>query len=346
MFCITRENVAPVLRDHGIDAGIRGISELQRDYYEHDDPDSKEVRLIVKVDLEDGSAVVIRFKNEKDAPLELIESQSRFADALKQNGIHTPSQYRANGQFANGYSLGGYDVVVTLEQFVENEIQVVDETVARKTGKMLAETHMIAERLDLHVKNDVLFNPFAHNDLFAFDAFVSMEPHLEGDDLALFHKIVDTYDSYMEILAPLRARPRYAVQGDISSGNLYLTRRGEIGVFDFNRCGDNVLFCDAVMQAVFEARLMDYPKDRGKDFERRILTSFWDGYCSVRSFTAEEKKWYPYLRAIIDAFWSCDIQWNEDSLLNAHQAGDIPTVRRWLSTIWTRLAHPLTDDVV
>ena len=39
--------------------------------------------------------------------------------------------------------------------------------------------------------------------------------------------------------------------------NLYQAASGEIGVFDFNRCGDNNLFCDAVMQAVFEARLMD-----------------------------------------------------------------------------------------
>lgn len=340
MFSITLEDVASILRDYGIASGISNISELQRYHYERDDPNSKEVRLIVKVDLEDASSLVIRFKNEEDVTLELIECQSQFADTLKQNGILTPTQYLANGRFANWYTIGDFEVIVTLEQFVENEIKVVDEAIAEKTGELLAKTHTIAEQYNLHVENDVLFNPFAHNDLFAFDAFMSLESTLEGDDKVLFDKIVDAYNSYMEVLAPLRNRPQYAVQGDISDCNLYLTKWGEVGIFDFNRSGDNILFCDAVMQAIFEARLMDYPENKQDDFETKILESFWKGYCSVRSFTTEEQKLYPYLCAIIGAFWSSDIRWNEDSLMNAQEAGDVESVRRWLSTIYERLALP------
>ncbi len=340
MFRITHDDVASILQDYGIAAGISNISELQRYHYERNDPNSKEVRLIVRVDLEDASVLVIRFKNEEDVTLELIECQSQFAATLKQNDILTPTQYQANGKYANWYSIGGYDVIVTLEQFVENEIKIVDEVIARKTGELLAKTHTIAEQNNLHIENDVLFNPFTHNDLFAFDAFVSLEPTLEGDDKVLFNRIVDTYNSYMEVLAPLRNRPQYAVQGDISECNLYLTEWDEVGIFDFNRSGDNILFCDAVMQAIFEARLMDYPKDKEDHFESKILESFLAGYCSVRSFTAEEQKLYPYLCAIIDAFWSSDIRWNEDSLMNAQEAGDVESVRRWLSIIYERLALP------
>ena len=86
--------------------------------------------------------------------------------------------------------------------------------------------------------------------------------------------------------------------------------------------------------------VMDYPKDKEDHFESKILESFLAGYCSVRSFTAEEQKLYPYLRAIIDAFWSSDIRWNEDSLMNAQEAGDVESVRRWLSIIYERLALP------
>ena len=337
MFNITIENVESILRDYHIVAEIRSVSELQRYHYERNDPNSKEVRLIVKVDLEDASSLVIRFKNEEDVTLELIESQSRFADVLKQNGIITPTQYRANGRFANWYSIGGYDVIVTLEQFVENEIKIVDETIAKKTGELLAKTHTIAEQNNLHIDNDVLFNPFSHNDLFAFDAFMSLEHLLEGEDKILFDKIVDAYKAHMEVLAPLKKRPMYAVQGDISDCNLYLTHQGTVGIFDYNRSGDNILFCDAVMQSIFEARLMDYPENKDDDFEAKVLASFLEGYCSVRSFTEEEQKLYPHLCAIIDAFWSSDIRWNEDSLLNAHKAGDTESVRRWLSEIWERL---------
>lgn len=337
MFKVSRQDIETILQDYNIVGKIRNVSELQRYHYERNNPDSKEVRLIVKVDLEDAVSFVIRFKNEEDVSIELIESQSQFADALKRNGIITPTQYRTNGKFANWYTIGGYDVIVTLEQFVENEIKVVDGAIAQKTGELLAKTHMIAEQHDLHIDNPVLFNPFTHNDLFAYDAFMSLEPFLEGADKVLFDKIVEAYDTYMEVLSPLRKQPQYAVQGDISDCNLYLTNWGEVGIFDFNRSGDNILFCDAIMQAVFEARLMDYPQEKEADFEANILASFLDGYCSVRSFTKEEQQWYPYLYAIIDAFWSSDIRWNEDSLLNAHKAGNAEGVRRWLSTIWERL---------
>lgn len=209
---------------------------------------------------------------------------------------------------------------------------------ARKTGELLAKMHIISEDKNIHIDNDVLFNPFTDNDLFDFGAFASLESVLEDEDKILFDKIVDKYNMYMDILTPLKKYPRYAVQGDISDCNLYLTCQEDIGIFDFNRSGDNILFCDAVMQAVFEARLMDYPEDKGNDFGEEILTAFLEGYCSVRAFSKEEENWYPYLYAIIDAFWSADIRWNEDSLLNAHKAGDMEGVRRWLTIIWERLS--------
>lgn len=337
MFSITQEDIASILHDYGIVSEIDSISELQRYHYERDDPDSNEVRLIVKVVLKDASTLVMRFKNEKGVTKELIESQCLFADVLRQNGIDTPTQYRADGNFAKRYMIGGYDVIVTLESFVDNEIKIVNEEIAKKTGELLAKTHVIAERCDLHIENDVLFDPFAHNDLFAFDAFMTLENQLSGDDELFFRRIVDRYHSYMEVLAPLKMRPRYAVQGDISDCNLYLTEQGNVGIFDFNRSGDNDLFCDAVLQSVFEARLMDYPDDIDDDFEAKILSAFWDGYCSVRTLTADEQKMYPYLTAIIDAFWSADVRWNDDSLLAAHRSGDDEGVRRWLSTIMSRL---------
>lgn len=47
MFFISREEAGTILRDYGINAGIRALTELQRYHYEQDDPDSREVRLIV-----------------------------------------------------------------------------------------------------------------------------------------------------------------------------------------------------------------------------------------------------------------------------------------------------------
>lgn len=338
MFEITRTDIERILKDHNISSEIDNFVELQRYNYEHLGPESKEVRLIVKVLLKDTSSLVIRLKNERDVTLELLESQCRFADTLKNNGVLTPAQYQAEGRFAKWYCIGGYDVIVTVEEFVENEVAVVDQETARKTGELLAKTHSIAEQNDLHVNNRVLFDPFGEfNDLFAYDDFKSLENELDIECKEIFDSITAKYNEYMDILVPLKNAPRYAVQGDISDCNLYLAPSGDLGIFDFNRSGDNSLYCDAVMQGVFESRLMDYPEDAPSDYESQILAAFWDGYWSVRPFSEDEQRWYPYLCSIIRAFWSMDVRWAEDSLLNLHKAGDAQGVKRWLLTILERL---------
>ena len=189
MFSANINDVENILKDYHIILKIRQISELQRYNYEQDDPDSKEVRLIIKVDLEESSPLVIRFKNESDVTIEIIENQSLFADILRNNGIITPYQYKTDGRFAKWYRISGYDVIVTVEQFVENEIKIVDASIAKKTGVLLAKMHTISENKNLHVHNEVLFDPFEYNDLFDFEGFKSLESTLENEDKVLFQNI-------------------------------------------------------------------------------------------------------------------------------------------------------------
>lgn len=337
MFVINHTDIGGVLRDFGIFSEVKCVSELERYHYEQNDDTKKEVRLIVKVELESDLPLVMRFKNESDITIEIIESQSCFADVMRKNGILTPFQYQSGGAFAKWYQINGYDVIVTVEQFVENEIKVVDAAIAEKTGELLAKMHSISEENGLHVCNKVLFDPFSENDLFDFEEFKSLGTALSDNERVLFDKIVQKYNAYMEILAPLKKQPKYAVQGDISDCNLYQACTGEIGIFDFNRCGDNNLFCDVVMQAVFEAKLMNYPDDSKADIETEILASFLKGYCSIRNFSEEQQNWYPYLYAIINAFWSFDVKWSDDSLTNAVKNKDIEKTRKWLEIIWQRL---------
>lgn len=334
MFKITYRDIKKILHDYHISTSIKDFSELQRNHYQNN-----HFRLIIKVNSEDSTSIVLRLKNEKNTTIELIESQCQFAETLKNNGIITPTQYKANATFANVYHLDGYDVIVTAEQFVKNEVKIVDESIAQKTGELLAKIHNVSELNNLHVNHHVLFNPFKSNDLFDYNSFYSLETQLHEDDKHLFYRIVNKYNDYMKILSPLKNRPQYAVQGDMSDCNTYLTPYGELGVFDFNWSGDNCLFCDAVMHSVFEAKNMDYPESRAANFEMAILNSFLQGYCSIRDFSIEEKQWYPYLYAIITAFWSADIYWDDNSLINLHKSGDIEGVRKHLSTIWERLTN-------
>lgn len=137
MFTITNTDISSILKDFGIFSGIIDFTELQRYHYEKDHPESKEVRLIIKADLENGQSFVVRFKNEDDVTLDIINEQSQFANLLANQHVETPTTYMTNGQYAQWYSINGYDVIVTVETFAYGELQIVDEEIAEKPAACL-----------------------------------------------------------------------------------------------------------------------------------------------------------------------------------------------------------------
>ena len=336
MFTVTIDDIRTILRDYHINAECSSFTELQRYHYEEDDPTSNQVRLIVKAGLEDGHSLVIRFKNEEDAPQDVIEDQCRFAALLYEHGIETPKAYVSDGSFARMYSINGYDVVVTVEEFKDGEIKTVDPQTAKDTGELLARMHDTAEANDFHVNCEVLFDPLAPNDLFFYESFEKKKERLLGIDSDLYYSIVKKHEELISHITPLGREKRYAVQGDISDCNLYRTEDGRIGVFDFNRCGDNSLFFDAVMQAVFESRLMDYPEELDGHQEEIIFKSFLEGYQQIRSFTAEQKEAFPYLYALINAFWGIDMKWVDNKHTVTVDEADDVSVRQWMKDILER----------
>ncbi len=336
VFTVGKEDVRAILIDYGIQATIFSIKELQRYDYEKDDPATKEVRLIVKAETEDGRSFVIRFRNETNVPTEVIEAQSGFASLLYAHGIETPQNYLSNGSYARKYSLNGYDVTVTVEDFKAGELRVVDEKTAEQTGTMLARMHEIAELNDWHVKSAVLFDPLTENDLFSYDGFIKHEEYLRTVDETLFNQIVHEHTILDQAVRSFETEPRYAVQGDISDCNLYRTEYGTIGVFDFNWCGDNNLFYDAVMQGIFESRLMDYPEEMGENRESLILTAFLRGYHRIRPFTEKQKAVFPSLHALVSAFDYGDIITGKRSLTKAVKSRDPDATRQWMETIYRR----------
>ena len=336
MFTVTEKDIRQILCDFGIQAECASFTELERYRYEEEDPESKQVRVIVKADLPMNQSLVIRLKNEDDAPKETIEAQSCFASLLYDHGIETPKVYASDGVFARSYSINGYDVIVTVENFEDGEIKAVDPQTAKETGELLAKMHNIAEEADFHVQSEVLFDPLSENDLFSFEAFIRHEEKLKAIDCRLFHDIVEKHTWLISNIAPLGNEPRFAVQGDISDCNLYRTGDGRLGVFDFNRCGDNHLFFDAVMQAIFEARLMDYPDELVGHQEEIILAAFLDGYQQIRPFTEKQKAAFPYLYALVNAFWGADMKWSDNSLTTTVEKADNASLHQWMKEIYRR----------
>ncbi len=337
MFNVTTEQISSILNDFSIKSDIKSFIELQRDDYEEYGSNSKKVRLIIKVDLHNHLPIVIRFKNEVNVTVELIEAQSNFAFLLGTNGIETPVLYTVDGHFAKWYSIGEYDVIVTVEQFVDNEIGCVDISISELTGELLAEMHNVSEKNNCHICAKVLFDPMTSNDLFGFEKFKSFEDKLIAVEPDLYKSIIDKYDEYMKVISAVCNEPRYAVQGDISLCNTYITNGGKIGIFDFNWCGDNNLYFDAIMQAIFEAWLMDYPESYRNNHEAVILPAFLKGYNRKRPFSKFQKDVYPYLYAIISAFELGIIRYDDNSLWNAIKKEDNNAVSIWLKEIYKRI---------
>ncbi len=73
MFTVTEKDIRIVLDDYGIQVENLTFTELERYNYDEEDPQTKQVRVIVKADLSNDHALVLRFKNEDDAPQEIIE---------------------------------------------------------------------------------------------------------------------------------------------------------------------------------------------------------------------------------------------------------------------------------
>lgn len=321
MFTVSKSDVQTILEQFGIREKIVELEELLRYRYEAYDPGSREVRLIVKIGFLDRTPLVVKFKNEEGVTRELIQAQILFSQHLDDCGIPTARFYWAADSYVLHLCLNDYEVFVTVEDFCDGEIKLVDLDLAEQTGRLLGLSHNISERDNCHVPGPVLFDPFGENDLFSYERFAALQGAFTGEDGDRFDRITQAYERHMAALAPLRDRPRYAVQGDLSDCNLFRAPNGQVGMFDFNRCGDNILFCDAIMEGVFEARLMDYGQELTESYARAVFVRFLRGYDRVRPFTDLEISLMPHLCALIAGFWLMDLSYGENSLSNLVEAG-------------------------
>ena len=342
MLTVNHDDLQSILAAFGINDEITAAEELLRYNYEEHDPAAKDVRLMIRCCFSDAAPVVVKLKHESDVTEESLTEQICFSEHLLQCGIPTAHFHLAGGGWVLSKSVNGYDLLITVEDYKQGELKTVTPDIAEKTGSLLAETHNIAERDDLHVHMPVLFDPFSRNDLFSHEAFEEMKDNFTGEDARCFSAIEDLYCQHMQALSPLRERRRYAVQGDISDCNLFMTADGKLGMFDFNRSGDNILFCDAIMQAVFESRLMDYEQELTETFSDRIFQCFLRGYHRIRSFSDEEMRMIPHLCAIINTFWLSDLVYAEDSLTNLLKTGDKEKAGLALQTMKQRITKSLS----
>ncbi len=287
---ISDAQLQALLQCFGIAAPLVRQTELQRYHYEQADKPTDEVRLILRADLEDGGCVVVRILRETDFSPEVVEAQAVFSEALRSYGVETPRSYQAQGRYTLPWTApDGRVITVTVQDFAPGEIKLVDEVLVERIGRLHGHCHHLAEKHDLHIPLGTLFGSMEDNELFDLHLPEKLLSQVIEADKPRLARITEALQRHLDTLAPLAHARRYAVQGDMSCNNLYLTSGNRLGLFDYNHAGDACLLVDAVVQAYFLSRLMDYAHPPTPAEEHAYARAFMRGYTAERPLSPAEK---------------------------------------------------------
>ena len=274
--------------------------------------------------------LVLKVRREEELPLSRLASQCAFSEYLAKNGVRTArllpvlscGEGRSGESFAAELPMEGGPALATAERFCGGQLTVVTPDLAEAMGELLARAHTLSERGGCHAEGRVLFDPFQENDLFSLEEFEALLPAFSGENGRLAEAIAARGRELLSRLSPFRTLPRCAVQGDLADCNLFLTPEGELGMFDFNNCGDNAPYLDAVMHGVYIARLMEYGRPADEALSCGMYARFWRGYTAVRPLPKEEAAAREAFVRLICTFWKFDLLFREDSLAALVKADD------------------------
>ncbi|MDR0915842.1 MAG: hypothetical protein LBN02_01460 [Oscillospiraceae bacterium] len=279
------------------------------------------IKIIAKVSFESRLPLIVKLSHEREHTRQAIEEQSALSECLRSFGIRTARRYRSRGAYCAVVEGFGLSLHTTVEDYIGEEIAVITAELAAKIGVLLAQMHNISARNDLHINAATLFNAAGENDVSGYATFVEL--HNGGKlDNALAEYIISRYTERLErIRAAWAHLPTFAVQGDISVNNLTWID-GELGVFDYNNGGDEVLVSDMVLEGLLTAHEMDLA-DGLTDADRPALfTAFVDAYTRERPLSQTEIAVLNDVYAVAESMWFSKIVHADDSLEKLVERGE------------------------
>lgn len=307
---ITPEILAPLLREYGISSEITDIE------FFIDRADGENIKIVAKVDVKHREPLVIKLLRESRHYHAVIERQCVFAEHLRRNGIATPEHYSAGGVYSIERVVDGVRLSVALEDFAASEIAAVDGDSAFEAGKLMARIHRLSFRDNFKIGSPSRFNALGKNMVSGIEAFRKLAddaeasmiksityPHRFCKKPVLCREIIAIYDRKLATAADVWGRlPCSAVQGDISTGNLYRAA-DRLGVFDFSDSGDETLIGDMLLEGLMmanESKLADGLTDADRP---AIFKRFLDGYRSICPLTPDERMAACELYPAYSALW-------------------------------------------
>lgn len=331
--CFDKEDFEVVLSQYGIHESIVS-SELLFEMY-----DNNEIKVITKCNYENRSPIILKLLHEDRHPHYIIEQQSAFSELLRSNGILTPKRYKSKGIYCGTYDHNGIVYDTTVEDYLGEEIKLIDIHLAFLVGKLMGEMHKISAENNCHISTKTIFDLMGYNEVSGFNTFMK---YVQSGVLPcmISEQIINEYRKRISIIKMgWDQLPRFASQGDISINNL--TQIGnEIGIFDYNIAGDAVLVCDLVLEALLTAYEMDIP-DTVKRSD--IFIKFIEGYLSVYKLGKQELRAAWNILIVSDAFWFKKFKYTDNSLSCLVERHDTKRIGIFLKELLSTIQDDSSD---
>ncbi|WP_346914498.1 hypothetical protein [Clostridium sp.] len=311
-------HIRKILKRYGIEQDIKNIIFLHEQYGNNI---LQRVRVIIKVELRNESIYIIKFVCEEEHPQILIEEQSIFSECLRENGIITAKRLKCDYRHCILYHIYGVELAVTVEEYLGEEITFINHGIVNKIANMMAEMHNISKSNNCHINGNTIWDIFddktdimrGYMEFYKFREDKDID--LTAYNLDLYNKIIELYNERKERLKVLWDKlPKYATQGDYSINNL-TNINGQVGIFDYNISGDEVLVSDMVIEGLFVAKHMELDKELTDKDRELLFQSFIKTYMDYCKLTQNEINAMNDIYAIVLPFWWTRIIYDEEKSL-------------------------------
>lgn len=340
MINIDKQILSGILERYGIIDRIVDFSPVINAQVE----EKTRLKIIIKVNLENGDSVIVKIVKEEEHPTEIINQQSVFSQTLLRCGISVPERYvSVNGDYCYTETICGYSCSITVEEFLlGKELEVINEGYVKELARIMANMHMVSQANNCHINIGTIWNIFDPNAdiLQGYQHYLSLydEYRSSGMDVGKYHAISKTYIKKKNRLQKIWGDlPKYAVQGDFSTNNVIINDDGTInGLVDFNIAGDEVLVNDMVTQGIFICYIMDLDRGLTEEDRKALFDKFISQYMQMRALSEIEISVMNEIYSIVFPFLWTRIEYFETLLKD----GAIEDANRFLNETWKLLTTP------
>jgi Ser/Thr protein kinase RdoA (MazF antagonist) len=340
---INIEHIQAIVERYGIYDTVCTVSP----YIEYYGIDStpREVKIVARVEFISHPPVIVKISKEENHTTQNIEEQSVFSEYLREHGILTAKRYKTENTYCTSYELQQLAMNVTVEDYLGNEIKVIDCDTAFHIGTLMGRMHTISEKGSCHIHANTIFNLVGYDEVNGYDTLkafadkgtINSEMFCEID-LLYQERLSKALNIWNEL-------PRFATQGDISINNLSECGN-DIAIFDFNIAGDETLVSDMIIEGLLTTYEMELKKDYNEKSRFNIFLDFVKGYMSIRKLTKKEQQAANHILAVSDALWFSRIKYNDSSIENLINQNNEVGINKILCTIKEKLMHDYSNIFV